>query len=148
MGLNLTLKWKDFTFFALGTGNFGAYSYKNSEYYWAYGERKYSEVVLDRWTEETKATATYPRLTTKNGGNNFRDSDFWMYKTDRFDLAKVQLTYDLPKSWLQNSIVKEFSAYINGSNLLTISKERDVLELNTTSAPQTRFYSIGIKALF
>ncbi len=147
-GLNLTLKWKNFTFFALGTGNFGAYSYKNSEYYWAFGERKYSEVVLDRWTETTKATATYPRLTTKNGGNNFRDSDFWMYKTDRFDLAKVQLTYDLPKSWLQNSIVKEFSAYINGSNLLTFSKERDVLELNTTSAPQTRFYSIGIKALF
>ena len=148
MGLNLTLKWKNFTFFALGTGNFGAYAYKNSQYYWVFGERKYSEVVLDRWTEKTKATATYPRLTTKNGSNNFRDSDFWMYKTDRFDLAKVQLTYDLPKSWLKNSIVKEFSAYVNGSNLLTFSKERDVLELNTGSAPQTRFYSIGIKALF
>ncbi|MCK3684697.1 SusC/RagA family TonB-linked outer membrane protein [Maribellus sp. YY47] len=147
-GLNLTLKWKNFTFFALGTGHFGAYSYKNSEYYWAFGERKYSEVVLDRWTEETKATATYPRLTTKSGSNNFRDSDFWMYKTNRLDLAKVQLTYDLPKSWLKNSIVKELSAYINGSNLLTISKEREVLELNTTSAPQARFYSIGVKALF
>lgn len=147
-GVNLTAKWKNFTLFALGTGNFGAYAMKNSSYYWAFGNRKYSEIVRDRWTEETKATATYPRLTTESGSNNFRDSDFWMYKTDRFNLAKVQLTYDLPKNVLTNFLFHEISTYVSGSNLLTISEERDVLELNTTSAPQTRFYNIGIKAVF
>ena len=147
-GVNLTAKWKNFTFFALGIGNYGAYAMKNSNYYWVNGEGKYSEVVLDRWTEQTKATAMYPRLTTESGSNNFRDSDFWMYKTDRFNLAKVQLTYNLPKGVLMNSLFKEISTYISGSDLLTISKERDVLELNTTSAPQTRFYNIGIKAMF
>lgn len=148
MGVNLTAKWKGLTFFALGTGNYGAYAMKNSAYYWVYGDRKYSELVVDRWTEQTKATATYPRLTTLSGSNNFRDSDFWMYKTDRFNLAKVQITYDLPKSILRNSLFKDISAYVSGANLLTISKERDVLELNTTSAPQTRFYNIGVKAVF
>jgi hypothetical protein len=147
-GVNLTAKWKNFTFFALGTGNFGAYATKNNSYYWVYGGRKYSEVVRGRWTEETKATATYPRLTTESGSNNFRTSDFWMYKTDRFNLAKVQLTYDLPKNVLTNFLFHEISTYVSGSNLLTISKEREVLELNTTSAPQTRFYNIGIKAVF
>ncbi|MCW0483279.1 SusC/RagA family TonB-linked outer membrane protein [Gaoshiqia sediminis] len=148
MGVNLTAKWKNFTFFALGTGNFGAYAMKNSSYYWVYGERKYSEVVRDRWTEETKATATYPRLTTESGSNNFRDSDFWMYKTDRFNLAKVQVTYDLPQNLLQNFLFKEISTYVSGANLLTISKEREILEMNTTSAPQTRFFNIGLKAVF
>ncbi|MGD9930228.1 MAG: SusC/RagA family TonB-linked outer membrane protein [Mangrovibacterium sp.] len=148
MGVNLTAKWKNFTFFALGTGNFGAYAMKNSSYYWVYGERKYSEVVRDRWTEETKATATYPRLTTESGSNNFRASDFWMYKTDRFNLAKVQLTYDLPQNLLQNFLFKEISTYVSGANLLTISKERKILEMNTTSAPQTRFFNIGLKAVF
>lgn len=147
-GVNLTAKWKNFTFFALGTGNLGAHAMKNSSYYWVFGDRKYSELVRDRWTEETKATAIYPRLTTQGGSNNFRDSDFWMYKTDRFNLAKVQLTYDLPKNVLTNFLFHEISTYVSGSNLLTISKERDVLELNTTSAPQTRFYNIGIKAVF
>ncbi|WP_321372614.1 SusC/RagA family TonB-linked outer membrane protein [uncultured Draconibacterium sp.] len=148
LGVNFTAKYKGFTFFALGTGNYGAYAMKNDSYQWVYGDRKYSEVVLDRWTEETKATATYPRLTTENGSNNFRDSDFWMYKTDRFNLAKVQITYDLPKSLIQNSLFENISTYVSGANLLTISKEKDILELEFDSAPQTRFFNIGLKATF
>ena len=148
LGVNFTAKWKEFTFFALGTGNFGSYGLKNSSYYWISGDNKYSAVVRDRWTEETKATATYPRLTTESGSNNFCTSDFWLYKTDRFNLAKVQITYDMPRSFLRNKFIKEFSAYVSGSNLLTISKEREHMELNVGSAPQTRFYNIGIKAVF
>lgn len=148
LGVNLTLKWSDFTFFALGTGSFGAYGMKNSSYYWVHGDGKYSAVVRDRWTEETKATATYPRLTTESGSNNFRSSDFWMYKSDRFNLAKIQVTYDLPKYILKNSFIRELSAYVSGANLLTISKERKHMEMNVGSSPQTRFYNIGIKAAF
>jgi TonB-linked SusC/RagA family outer membrane protein len=148
MGVNLTLKWKNLTFFALGTGYFGLYSIKSSSYYWVYGEGKYSEVVRDRWTEQTQATATYPRLTTTDGSNNFRASDFWLVKTDRFNLSKVQITYDLPKNMLTNFFLHEISAYISGSNLLTLSKERELLERNAGSSPQTRFYTIGVKASF
>lgn len=148
LGLNLTVKWKNLTFFALGTGSFGAYALKNNTYFWVYGDRKYSEVVRGRWTEQTQATATYPRLTTVDGSNNFRNSSYWLYKTDRFDLAKVQITYDLPKSMLQNFFLHEISAYISGSNLLTFSKEREILEMEITKTPQTRFYNVGIKASF
>lgn len=148
LGVNFTAKWKGLTFFALGTGNYGAYAMKNDTYHWVYGDRKYSEVVLDRWTEATKATATYPRLTTESGSNNFRNSDFWMYKTDRFNLAKVQITYDLPQSLIQNSLFENMSIYVSGANLLTISKESDLLELEFDSAPQTRFFNIGLKATF
>jgi hypothetical protein len=35
-----------------------------------------------------------------------------------------------------------------GANLLTISKNREVLEMNIGSAPQTRYYNIGVKATF
>ena len=98
MGVNLTLKWKNLTFFALGTGYFGASAMKNSNYYWVYGDKKYSEVVRNRWTPETAETATYPRLTTLSNTHNFRNSDFWMYKTNRFNLAKIQVTYIFPDS--------------------------------------------------
>lgn len=148
LGINLTAKWKDFTFFALATGGFGSYGVKNSSYYWVDGEDKYSAVVRDRWTEETAATATYPRLSTLNASNNFCTSDFWMYKANRFDLAKIQVTYDLPKRLLRGSFVKELSAYVSGANLLTISKEREHMELNVGSAPQSRYYNIGVKAVF
>lgn len=148
MGINLTAKWKNFTLFVLGTGNFGANAMKNNSYYWVHGDGKYSAVVRNRWTPETASTATYPRLTTESGSNNFQDSDFWMYKTDAFRLAKVQLTYDLPQSLLGNSFIHGVSAYISGANLLTIAKEREILEMNVGSAPQTRFYNLGVKLTF
>ena len=148
MGINLTAKYKNFTLFLLGTGNVGGQNLKKSSYYWISGEDKYSKVVRGRWTEETAATATYPRLTTGNGNNNFVNSDFWMYKSNRFDLAKMQLTYDFPASMLKGKLVKALSVYASGANLLTISKEREHFETNVGSAPQTRFYNFGVKATF
>lgn len=148
MGINLTAKYRNFTLFVLGTGNIGGQNLKKSSYYWVSGEDKYSKVVRGRWTEETAATATYPRLTTGNGNNNFTNSDFWMYKNNRFDLAKVQLTYDFPTSMLRGKLVNSLSVYVSGANLLTISKEREHFETNVGSAPQTRFYNLGVKATF
>lgn len=147
-GVNITAKWKGFTLFALGTGEFGGYGMKNSPYFWVYGDRKYSEVVRDRWTEATKETATYPRLTTESGINNFRSSDFWLIKTNRFNLARVQLTYELPKSLFQTSFFRDASVYVSGANLLTLSKERKLFEMNIGGQPQTRFYNIGVRAAF
>ena len=148
LGVNLTFKYKNFTLFLLGVGGFGGHSVKNSDYWWMSGEKKYSSVARGRWTPETAATATYPRLTTQAGDNNFTTSDFWLYSTSRFDLAKVQLTYDFPKSIIGNGIVKGLSAYISGNSLLTIAKERQLLELNVGSAPQARFYNFGVKVQF
>ncbi len=148
LGVNLTLRWKGFTLFALGTGYFGGTGVKNSNYYWVYGDRKYSEVVLGRWTEATQDIATYPRLTTLSNTHNFQTSDFWLYSTSRFCLSKVQLTYDFPKEWFRGSVVKGLSVYAYGTNLLTIAKERKTIELNTGSEPQCRYYSLGFKIGF
>lgn len=147
-GINLTATWKKFTLFAYGIGRYGAYGVKNNSYFWNYGDSKYSEVVRGSWTEATKNTATYPRLTTNSSDNNFQTSDFWMYKTDRFDIAKVQLSYDLTGLLKRKQVIRELNVYVSGSNLLTISPEKDILNMNIGAAPQTRFYNIGIKALF
>jgi hypothetical protein len=72
-----------------------------------------------------------------------------MYSNNRFDLAKVQLTYEMPQSVLRNNkVVKGFSAYISGSNLLTVSPERKRMEMAVGEAPQTRFYNLGFKLTF
>ena len=148
LGVNLTLKWKNFTLFAMGTGNFGGIGFKNGTYYQATGSNKYSDIAWGRWTEDTKATATYPRLTTESNINNYLSSTFWMYKTDRFDLSRVQVTYDLPESVLKSSFIHGLSIYLNGGNLLTISKERKHMETNISSAPQYRSFNLGLKASF
>ena len=151
LGLNVTLKYKNFTLFLLGTGNFGAKAVKNSTYYWVGGDAKYTAEMRGRWTKETAETATYPRLTTEAGTNNYQTSDFWMYSTDRIDLQKVQLSYDFPKAMFMKSFVRGLQLFVNGNSLLTIAKERKILEMNvnnTGSAPLNRFYSIGAKVSF
>ena len=144
-GLNLTLKWKNFTFFAAGTGQMGAKAFRSND--WRYGTSKYTEVMKGRWTAETAETATYPRLTALNNTNNFRNSNFWIYSTDRFDLNKVQLTYDMPKKWFTGKVVSGMSVYLLGESLLTISKHREYMETNYSS-PQCRYYNIGLKMSF
>lgn len=147
-GINVTAKWKGWTLFLRGTGSTGTYGMKGSSYYWVYGDRKYSEEVVNRWTFETARTATYPRLTTQSGTNNFRSSDFWLYKANRFDLAKVQLTYDLPTRYLGNTWVRALKVYVSGDNLLTLSGERKLMEMNIGGTPQCRYFNLGAKIQF
>ena len=146
-GLNLTLKYKNFTLFAMGSGQTGAMAFKNNSYYWNKGTSKFSEVVMGRWTEETKGTATYPRLSTGNGDNNYRNSTFWTYKNNVFRLSNVQLTYNFPESAFRGTFVHGLSVYCGGSNLLTLSKEREYMEMNL-GAPQYRNLYLGFKAAF
>lgn len=146
-GLNLTMKYKNFSLFALGSGQTGSVDFKSSSYYWNRGTSKFSEIVWGRWTEETKETATYPRLTTTNGDNNYQTSTFWMYDRNYFTLDQVQLTYDFPEKTFRNSFVRGLSVYCGGSDLLTISKEREHLEMSTSS-PYCRNFYVGFKASF
>jgi TonB-linked SusC/RagA family outer membrane protein len=148
LGLNFTAKYRNFTLFMMGRGYFGATGTKSSSYYWVRSDNKYSEVVRNRWTEATKNTATYPRLTTTNGDNNFRTSDFWAYKLNVFNLSLVQLTYDLPETIFHNGFVKGISVYAGGYGLLSISKERKHYEMNVGGAPSTSFYNLGLKVTF
>ena len=144
-GVNITLNWKQFTLFIAGTGQMGAKAFKSND--WIYNQKKYTSVVRGRWTPETAETATYPRLTAKDNTNNFRNSNFWLYSTDCFNLNKVQLTYDMPKEWFENKVVKGMSVYVLGESLLTISKHRKYMETSYGS-PQCRFYNLGLKMMF
>lgn len=144
-GVNITLNWKQFTLFIAGTGQMGAKAFKSND--WIYNQKKYTSVVRGRWTPETAATATYPRLTAKDNTNNFRNSNFWLYSTDCFNLNKIQLTYDMPKEWFENKVVKGMSVYVLGESLLTISKHRKYME-TSYGAPQCRFYNLGLKMMF
>jgi hypothetical protein len=148
-GVNLNIGYKAFNLFVLGTGNKGGDAMKSGSYFWVTGDGKYSELVLNRWTPATAATATYPRLSSLQNANNFRNSDFWMYKTDRFNLSKVQLTYTLPDQIFgSKSFVSGLMLYVAGANLYTFSKNRELLELTIGNTPQFRYYNAGLRAKF
>ena len=150
LGFNLTLKYKNFTLFMLGNGQFGGKTVKNDtryfgNYYYMSGINKYSVNARGRWTPETADVATHPRLTTYTSYNNAAASTFWLISTDRFNLRKLQITYDFPQEVLKSKYVKALSIYLSGNDLLTISKHRKIFETSVGYAPLTRFYNLGVK---
>lgn len=146
--VNLKISYKGFTLFALGAGGIGRDAYISNNYYWVDGNDKYSTYILDRWTEATKTTATLPRLSSQTNNNNYRYSTFWRYKDDYFTLNRLQLTWTIPEKVLQMPKMKSLSIFVNGSNLFTLSRYRDIRELNVGSEPQYRSFSLGTKIMF
>ena len=71
-----------------------------------------------------------------------------MYSTDRVDLSKVQISYTISDKVLKSKFVKEMGVYVAGFNLLTVAKEKELMEMNLGGAPQTRLYNLGVKAMF
>lgn len=149
LGVNLTAKYKNFTLFVLGVGGWGGHASKldKGTYFKFAGENKYSVFARDTWGVATHPL--YPRISKDAGDNNYRASDFWLYKTDRFDIAKIQLTYDCPSSWFQSQrVVSGVSLFVNANNVFTFAPEKELLELNVGSAPQSRFFQGGMTVTF
>lgn len=144
--LNLQLAWKNLTLFALGLGRSGAKGFLNNDYYWAQGNSKYSEYMLNHWTEATAETATYPRLTTRNSNNNYLLSDFWLYDNRYFKLQRVQLTYRIPLK--ENKVVQTAQLFFTASDLLTFAPAKEIITLNIGSEPQYGSLALGMKLGF
>ncbi len=148
IAVNLRLHYRSFSLYALGVGQFGGNVYFNNSYYWVNGNDKYSEEVLGRWTPETAETATYPRLTTGSGNNNFTNSTFWLYDNDWFELQTLQLTWHLPTRTAQRINLNSARIFLRGTNLLMFSEIRDQKELRIGGVPQTRAFSLGLNIEF
>lgn len=148
--IHMNISYKAFELFLMGTGQHGEYSYFNSPYYWVYGDRKYSEEVLGRWTPGgiNNESASYPRLSSGNNSNNFRNSSYWIEKNNWFTLHRIQLSMNLPENLTPNSFIRNFQVYLRAGNVFTLSAIKDKRELNVGTEPQFRTYSIGFNASF
>lgn len=148
VALNINLKYDRWSLYIQANGGFGGKGFMNSDYYWFKGnEAKYSEYALLAYNPDAPdLNASYPRLTLTSGNNNYRNSTFWMYDRSQVSLSALQFSYDFKMK--ENSAVKGLQAYLRGSNLFMIAKDKKILELNVGSAPQNRVFALGLVATF
>lgn len=147
-GLDLRISYKNLTLYVLGEGRSGSETFMEGDYYWIDGNDKYSDVVLNSWTEATKNTATYPRLSSESDNNNFRRSSYWLYSNDYFQIRTVQLTYNLPSSIINNLMLRDLQFFVDASNVYQFAKNREIRNLRVGNEPYYRTFSIGLKANF
>ena len=144
LGLNCMVGYKRFSLFVLGKMQSGAQTMRNG-YYWVNGQDKYNTTVLGRWTPETAATATYPRLTTTAGANDFQNSSFWLYDKSYFDIRRVQLTYEISDRLCHKIGFNKINLDLGAENLIKIAPNKDILELNIGGNPEFRIYTLGLR---
>jgi len=160
-GFGFTVGWKDLSVGMMFQGVAGAERVLNGSsinpFNGGGGSGNLYSNIDDRWTEENPdQNAFYPRLSygseTTSSINNFQKSTWWVRNMNFLRLKTLQLSYNLPKPWVNKVHLKNAAVYVMGTNLFTLSRFKlwDP-ELNTdngASYPNTTSYSVGINFTF
>ena len=160
-GFGFTVGWKDLSVGMMFQGVAGAERVLNGSSVnplnGGGGSGNLYSNIGDRWTEENPdQNAFYPRLSygseTTSNINNFQKSTWWVRNMNFLRLKTLQISYNLPKPWVNKVHLKNAAVYVMGTNLFTLSRFKlwDP-ELNTdngASYPNTTSYSVGINFTF
>lgn len=160
-GFGFTVGWKDLSVGMMFQGVAGAERVLNGSsvnpFNGGGGSGNLYSNIGDRWTEENPdQNAFYPRLSygseTTSNNNNFQKSTWWVRNMNFLRLKTLQISYNLPKPWVNKVHLKNAAVYVMGTNLFTLSRFKlwDP-ELNTdngASYPNTTSYSVGINFTF
>ncbi len=148
-GVHLNVSYKFLSLMVLGEARAGSVNFTESDYYWVDGNKKYSELVKDSWTESNWKNATFPRLTTGTAANNYRRSNYWMYQNDFFRISRVQLTCQMPESLAKKiTFVKAGELFLYVTDPFLFSKSKEIMNLSNSGAPYYNSYVIGMKISF
>lgn len=160
-GFGFTVGWKDLSVGMMFQGVAGAERVLNGSsvnpFNGGGGSGNLYSNIGDRWTEDNPdQNAFYPRLSygseTTSNINNFQKSTWWVRNMNFLRLKTLQVSYNLPKPWVNKVHLKNAAVYVMGTNLFTLSRFKlwDP-ELNTdngASYPNTTSYSVGINFTF
>ena len=148
--VNLNLAYKNVSLFVVGQGGAGSKPFKENNYYWIEGTRKYTDVVLGSWTPDTKNTATYPRLSTQANPNNNQRSSFWQYKADYFEIDRIQLNYQVPPAFSRAIYMKDLNVFAFVTRPLILAAEKDMRLISSSNGGglNTRSFMLGVSANF
>ena len=151
-GLSTTVAWKGLQLDVQFTGMFDRYMF-NNERMWledpqANGTYNLASSMLNMWMKPGDKTSI-------PAANAVRQADtMWLEDASFVRLKYLQLSYTLPKNWLdQTGFIKGAKVFLVGRNLLTFTGYKGYdPEVNNTMTfgdyPNTRQYSIGAQLTF
>ena len=146
MGLHAGLTYKDFDFDVLFQGALNRSVYWSGSYFEAFqNDGQISSIALNRWTEDTKSTATYPRLSASNNLNNYQSSSFWQKNGDFLKLRSLEIGYTIPKNLTRKIKIEGVRVFMNGTNLFSLDHMDGFTDPETmTGYPAMRTVSLGL----
>lgn len=111
---------------------------------------------LDYWQKDGDTNVSYPRVSAAGNSYNERSSTFWLRDIGYLRLKNIELSYSLPKKWMNAAHLSNVKIFVNGYNLLTFTplKGRDPELINYMSGtstgivPNIKAYNMGLNIQF
>lgn len=85
----------------------------------AFGQQQGYDYLVGRWTPETAATATYPRLTVGFNTNNYANSSYWLHSGEYFRVKNIDIGYTFPYQLTNKLKIAGIRIFANAQNLFT-----------------------------
>jgi TonB-linked SusC/RagA family outer membrane protein len=102
------------------------------------------DALTGRWTPETAATATLPRLSLGNA-NNTANSTLYIRSGDYLRLKNAEIGYEIPYQWIRKLRLSGVRIFANGENLVTLYGYKGVdPEVSNGAYPIQRVVSAGV----
>jgi len=115
-------------------------------YYHAFqNDGQATSLALGRWTEATRETATYPRLSSHNNPNNHQlASSFWQRNGSFIKLRNLEFGYKLPSALTGRIGLRKASVFVNGTDLLSLDYVGVADPEILSGYPAMRTFCIGV----
>lgn len=153
-GATLSLEYKGFDLSALLQGATGA----SLRVYTESGDignfLKYDHD--NRWSIDNPS-AEHPRLASRGDtyytGGNFGNNTYFLFSKDYIRLKNIEIGYNLPRSILDKVKMGGLRVYVNGLNLVTLTKDDISFDPEATNSagtyyPQARVINTGLSLTF
>jgi TonB-linked SusC/RagA family outer membrane protein len=150
--MNLGFSYKNFDITANFYGVFDVQRGIGPELSWEFYNRYVQAFPesLDRWSPETAATATRPRVGIDVLKHNRANSDLNIYDASYLRLKSFEIAYNIDGNFLKKFGATGGSLFVNGNNLYTWTDfdSRIDPEGGTNSYPITKRYNFGFRLQF
>ncbi|HTL07629.1 MAG TPA: TonB-dependent receptor [Chitinophagaceae bacterium] len=145
-GLHGGLQYKGFDLDIVLQGVTGNSVNLAGNYFYAFQNNgQVAPIALDRWTPQTAATATYPRLSSVNNLNNYQASSFWQRDGSFIKLRSAEIGYSISNKTIQRLKLKAARIFVTGTNLFSIDRVKYGDPESLTGYPVLRTVTGGLR---
>jgi TonB-linked SusC/RagA family outer membrane protein len=115
---------------------------------WAYYTNPITGELVD-----TRASASYPRLTTTGNSPSWQLNSENLYNGEYLKMRQVEIGYTLPQEWTKKAHVSALRFFVSGNNLLIFSHVDNIDPegfgaVREYNYPQTASYHFGLNLTF
>ncbi len=115
-GINLGASWKSLSVDVFMQGVLKRDILLGGGLFWPNESATISKHHLDYWTEDNK-DAYWPRVLGNQGGFNYHASDRYLQDFSYLRMKQVNISYRLPRSWIESINIQDAHIYFSGHNL-------------------------------